>query len=144
MVDVARTFTVEQPSHVIVAYLRDFANAVEWDPGTQRCEQVGADPIGVGTRWHNVSKLYGITTELTYELTVDDPDRLVFVGANKTATTSDDLSVRVLPDNRTSVTYHAQVRFNGVARAVNPIAQLAFNRLAESVPRQMTEVLNGL
>ncbi len=45
MVDVSRTFTVRRPLDEVVAYLRDFANAVDWDPGTQKCERIGADVV---------------------------------------------------------------------------------------------------
>ncbi|SDU71741.1 SRPBCC family protein [Gordonia westfalica] len=144
MVEVSRTFIVEQPIDTVVAYMRDFANAVDWDPGTQRCEQIGTDPIELGTRWHNESHLYGISTSLTYELTRDDPDHLVFTGTNKTATSVDDLSFRADGPSRTSMTYRAHVTFNGLARLADPLAQLAFNRLADSVPRQISTVLNRL
>ena len=104
MVDVSRTFTVRQPREVIVAYLRDFAHAEQWDPGTVECTQEDDGPIALGTRWHNKSKLYGISTELTYELTRDDPNHIVFSGSNKTATTSDDLSFTDRGDG-TTVSY---------------------------------------
>ena len=108
MVDVSRTFTVRQPREVIVAYLRDFSHAEEWDPGTVECTQEDDAPIALGTRWHNKSKLYGISTELTYELTRDDTDHVVFSGSNKTATTSDDLSFTDLGDGTTSVTVESE------------------------------------
>ncbi|MCF3940838.1 SRPBCC family protein [Gordonia tangerina] len=141
MVDVSRTFTVPRPRDEVVAYLRDFANAVEWDPGTQTCEQIGTDPVNEGTRWHNESKLFGMSTTLTYELTADAPDHLVFTGRNKTATSVDDLSFRAENATSTVITYRAHVEFNGLARLADPIAQLAFQRLADTVPTQMTRVL---
>lgn len=143
MVDVSRTFTVQRPRDEVVAYLRDFANATEWDPGTQACEQIGSDPIAEGTRWHNESKLFGMSTSLTYELTVDSPDHLVFTGRNKTATSVDDLSFRSEDAHSTVITYRAHVDFNGLARLADPVAQLAFQRLADTVPKQMTRVLTG-
>ncbi|ROZ86558.1 SRPBCC family protein [Gordonia sp. OPL2] len=141
MVDVSRTFTVRRPLDEVVAYLRDFANAVDWDPGTQKCERIGADPVALGTRWHNESKLFGISTELVYELTVDEPDHLKFTGTNKTASTFDDLTFGRGDGDSTIITYHAHVEFNGAAKLADPVAQLAFNRLADSVPKQMTTVL---
>jgi hypothetical protein len=61
-------------------YLKDFTHAEEWDPGTQTCTRNDAGPIAVGTSWHNVSKIFGVTTELTY--TAD----LEMKGAAKLAT----------------------------------------------------------
>ena len=37
MIEVERTFDVDRPVEVVVDYLKDFANAEEWDPGTQSC-----------------------------------------------------------------------------------------------------------
>ncbi|MCH5642913.1 MULTISPECIES: SRPBCC family protein [unclassified Gordonia (in: high G+C Gram-positive bacteria)] len=141
MVDVSRSFTVERPLAEVAAYLRDFANAVDWDPGTQSCEQIGTDPISRGTKWHNESRLFGISTTLVYELTRDDTDHIVFTGTNKTATSTEDLSLVSVDDRHTEVTYHAHVDFNGLARLADPLAQLGFNRLAQTVPPQMTRAI---
>ncbi|MYR07609.1 polyketide cyclase [Gordonia sp. SID5947] len=143
MVDVTRTFTVARPLDEVVTYLRDFANAVDWDPGTQSCEQIGADPVGPGTKWHNVTRLYGISTELTYELTRDETDHLTFTGTNKTATSVDDMTFGTSDGTSTIITYHAHVEFNGVARLADPLAQIGFGRLADTVERQMTAALAG-
>lgn len=143
MVDVSRTFTVATPREQVVAYLRDFAHAVEWDPGTQECTQIGTGEVGLGTQWHNKSKLYGISTELTYELTRDDPDHVIFSGSNKTVSTSDDLSFRDAGDGRTVITYRAKVDFRRFGVIGEPLFGVIFNRLADSVPKQMTGVLEG-
>ncbi|ACY19472.1 Polyketide cyclase/dehydrase [Gordonia bronchialis DSM 43247] len=143
MVDVTRSFPVQRPIEEVVAYLRDFANAVEWDPGTQSCEPISTGAIGVGSRWHNETKLYGISTTLTYELTRDDPDHLVFTGTNKTATSTEDLSFVSLDSGHTEVTYHAHVDFNGAARLADPLAQLGFKRLAPEVAEQMKRAIEN-
>ena len=144
MVDVSRTFTVRQPREVVVAYLRDFAHAEQWDPGTVECTQEDDGPIALGTRWHNKTKLYGISTELTYELTRDDPDHIVFSGSNKTATTSDDLSFADKGDGTTSVTYRALVEFHRFGFIGEPLFGFIFGKLADSVPEKMTSVLEKL
>ncbi|MDF3281476.1 MULTISPECIES: SRPBCC family protein [unclassified Gordonia (in: high G+C Gram-positive bacteria)] len=143
MVNVSRTFTVDRPRDQVVTYLRDFANAAEWDPGTVECTQNTRGPIGLGTTWHNKTKLYGISTELTYELTRDDPDHVVFTGSNKTATTTDDLSFTDAGNGRTSITYAATVDFQRFGAIAEPIFGVIFNRLADSVPKEMTKALEG-
>ena len=55
MVEVTRKFTAEVPIEKAAAFLRDFANAPLWDPGTESCTQTSDGPIGIGTQWHNVS-----------------------------------------------------------------------------------------
>src|SRR4051812_14711484 len=73
MTYVERTFTVQQQIGTVVDYLRDFAEAESWDPGTVSCRQESPGPIEVGTPWHNVSRIRGRDTELTYRLDRAEP-----------------------------------------------------------------------
>ncbi|RJQ75160.1 polyketide cyclase [Pseudonocardiaceae bacterium YIM PH 21723] len=141
MVEVTRTFTVAATPERTLAYLRDFANTTEWDPGTQSCEQVSPGPIEVGTRWHNRSKIVGIKTELIYELIRSEPGRVVFRGTNKTASATDDMAVSPgdLPGT-TRITYHATIDFQGAAKLVSPIAQVVFAKVGSDVVRSLTAV----
>ncbi|QDQ89926.1 polyketide cyclase [Rhodococcus sp. WB9] len=143
MAEVSRTFTVAAPLEKVVAYLRDFANTTAWDPGTDKCEQITPGPVAVGTEWHNVSSFFGRTTELTYRMTRDDADHVVFEGRNKTAATSDDLAFEKVDDASTSITYRAQLHFTGLARFADPVARLAFEVLAAKTVKQMTGVLEA-
>ncbi|MET0862902.1 MAG: SRPBCC family protein, partial [Nakamurella sp.] len=94
MINVERTFDVRQPVDVVVNYLKDFANATEWDPGTKSCTQESPGPVQVGTTWHNVSELKGKETELTYRLAELSDNRVLLIGENKTATSRDDITVK--------------------------------------------------
>ena len=98
MTHVQRTFTVNQPIETVVGYLTDFAHAESWDPGTVSCTQTSTGDVRVGTTWHNVSEILGRQTELSYELTYADPHRLTFVGKNKTATSTDDMTFEAIGD----------------------------------------------
>lgn len=142
MVQVTRRFTVDSAPEPVVRYLRDFANTEQWDPGTVSCELIGADPIAVGSRWRNVSRFLGRETELEYEMVRDEPDRVEFVGRNRTATTVD--SIRITPGQRPGtavIDYVAHVEFNGLAKLVTPIARVAFEKLANGVQTTMTSTL---
>ena len=86
MTTVSRTFTVSPPPNVVIDYLKDFSNAEEWDPGTESCTRNDSGPVQVGSTWHNVSKIVGTTTELTYQLTELTDERIVFVVKNETST----------------------------------------------------------
>ncbi len=130
MVHVTRTFTVDAPAEAVTAYLADFGNAEQWDPGTQSCTRVGAGPVEVGATWHNVSKVLGRETELEYRLERLDPGHVVLVGRNKTATSTDDITVRG-DGERSEVTYDATVELHGLAKLGAPIMQLEFNRLGD-------------
>jgi carbon monoxide dehydrogenase subunit G len=145
MVEVRRTFTVRQPTHLVLGYLQDFAHAEEWDPGTVSCTRLDAGPVQVGARWHNVSEFLGRHTELTYELVRLDADRVVFRGENKTATTTDDIAVVTGDEPDTSaITYHATITFHGTAKLAGPVAKVAFEKLANDTVTRLGHVLDGV
>lgn len=143
MVSVSRTFTVSTPPAVVIDYLKDFSNAEQWDPGTQRCTRDDSGPVAVGATWHNWSKIVGVSTELTYTLEELTDNKLVFVGKNKTATATDTISVK--PANSGSeISYHADLTMHGAAVLAAPAMKLVFEKLAGDTKDQMTEVLNKL
>jgi hypothetical protein len=145
MVQVTRTFTVSQPTHLVLGYLQDFANAQEWDPGTVSCTRLDAGPVRVGSRWHNVSEFLGRKTELAYELTRLLDDRITFTGQNKTATSTDDITV--LPGDipgTSQITYDATIIFNGLAKLADPVARIAFEKLADETVTQLTRALKDV
>jgi carbon monoxide dehydrogenase subunit G len=144
MVSVQRTFVVDQPLEVVVDYLKDFSRAQEWDPGTKSCRREDAEgPVQVGATWHNVSEFRGRETELDYRLEVLKADHLTFVGQNRTATSTDDLSFTTSGEG-TAITYRAHVEFHGLAKLAGPFLQSEFERLGDQTEKQMTRVINDL
>ena len=143
MVQVRRTMVVRKPVDVVANYLKDFARTEEWDPGTVSCTRLDEEPIQVGTRWRNVSVFKGRETELTYELTRLEPEHLVFVGKNKTATSTDDLTLVPTADG-TVITYAATIVFNGLAKLADPFLKREFERLGDAVVGAMTEKVNAI
>ena len=143
MIDVQRSFVVHQPVSVVMDYLKDFAHAEEWDPGTTSCVQESPGPIQVGTTWHNVSVIKGKETELTYRLDRSEPGHLTFIGENKTATSIDDIKI-AQSTTGSLITYHAQITFNGLAKLAGPFLQSEFERLGDETAEQITRVVNGL
>lgn len=130
MVHVTRTFTVGQPVDAVVAYLADFSNAVHWDPGTQSCERLDSGPVQVGATWKNTSKVLGMETELEYRLETLEPGHIVLVGNNKTATSTDDITVRPA-DGGSEVTYDATIELHGVAKLGAPVMKIEMEKLGD-------------
>jgi len=143
MIVVVRAFVVTAAPEVVVDYLRDFGHTAEWDPSTRRTTRIGAGPIGVGTSWHNVSRVLGLTTELTYSLVVDERDRIVFIGRNEAATSTDTITVRPV-ESGTEVTYHVDVEVHGVAKLATPVMKIEFAKLGDEIAVRLTEVLDAL
>lgn len=143
MPTVSRTFTVDPAPSVVLDYLQDFSNAEEWDPGTESCTRRDSGPVQVGSTFHNESKIAGVSTELVYELVERTDERLVFVGENDSAKSTDTISV--VPDGTGSeVTYEAVIELKGAAKLAAPGVKLVFERIGSETETQMTQVLNGL
>ena len=145
MVHVERSFVVLPPVEEVVGYLKDFAHAEAWDPGTVHCTREGADgPVKVGTTWHNVSKVRGKETELSYRLERLESNRLTFVGKNKTATSNDDMTFEAATGGGTRITYKSDITFHGIFKLADPFMRKEFEGLGDQTVEKMTGVLNLL
>jgi carbon monoxide dehydrogenase subunit G len=143
MTTTSRTFTVTPDPTTVLSYLKDFANAEEWDPGTVSCTQISEGPVAVGTRWKNVSKIAGNETELVYTLEELTDDRVVLVGKNEQATSHD--TIEVEPHGTGSeITYTADLQMHGLAKLATPVMKLIFEKLGNDTENDMVETLNRL
>jgi len=143
MPTVSRTFVVDPTPAVVVEFLKDFSNAEEWDPGTVSCTREDANPVQVGSRFTNVSKIAGVTTELSYRLDKLTEGSLVFVGENDSAISTDTITVAPHASG-SEVTYEAVIEAKGIGKVAEPLLKLVFERMGTKTERQMTEVLNRL
>ncbi|MCY7395303.1 MAG: SRPBCC family protein [Nocardioides sp.] len=146
MTTVSRTFTVTPSPAVVIDYLKDFTNAEEWDPGTEKCSRNDSGPVVVGSSFHNVSKIAGVSTELTYTLEKLTHDTIVLVGKNETATSTDTMTVVPDPDNASGsqVTYEAVIEMSGAAKLAAPLVKLVFEKIGSDTEDEMTQALNRL
>jgi carbon monoxide dehydrogenase subunit G len=144
MVRVTRSFTVSKPAGTVLGYLKDFGNAVDWDPGTQSCRRQDSGPVGVGSTWHNVSLFLGRRAELIYRLDVAEPGHLVFTGTNDGATSTDDIRVTDSGPGSSKVTYQADIQLHGPARLAALAVKIALERIGDQTARQMQEVISAL
>ena len=99
--------------------------------------------VEVGSTWHNVSKIAGVSTELTYELTELTGERIVLVGTNETATSTDTITV-VPSGSGSEVTYEATIEMKGAAKLGEPIVKVIFEKVGNDTEDDLTTVLNGL
>jgi carbon monoxide dehydrogenase subunit G len=117
---VERTFTVSQPPEAVFAYLSDFENTEEWDPGTIATRRTSGDG-GLGTTYENKSSFMGRKTELTYEtIGHDEPSFFSCQGRNKTATATDTMTF-TRAGAGTEIHYRADFEFHGLVKLVAPL-----------------------
>ena len=99
----------------------------------------------VGSTWHNVSKIAGVSTELDYTLERLTDDTIVLVGRNDTATSTDTITVVPSPDSSGSrVTYEAVIELSGAAKIADPVMKIVFEKIGSDTEDDMTTVLNRL
>ncbi|HZT06939.1 MAG TPA: SRPBCC family protein [Chloroflexota bacterium] len=111
------------------AYLSDFSNAPDWDPGTVKAERLDQGPIAEGSEFRLVAEFLGRRTELTYRVIEYDPRHAVtFLGENATATSRDRITFEP-SGTGTLVAYDADLRLKGPLRAADPLLALAFRRV---------------
>jgi carbon monoxide dehydrogenase subunit G len=143
VVHVQRTFTVDKGVEQVVAYLADFGNAEQWDPGTQSCTRIGSGPVQVGATWHNVSKVLGRESELEYTLEVLEPGHVVLVGRNDSATSTDDITVVPHPEGA-EITYDSTIDLHGAARLGAPVVKIEFERLGTKTEQGIKDAVAAL
>ena len=144
MVRVTRSFTVSKAADAVLSYLKDFGNAVEWDPGTESCQRQDSGPVVVGSSWHNVSLFLGRRTELIYRLDVAEPGHLVFTGTNTGATSTDDIRIADVGPGTSQVTYRADLQLHGAARLASFAVKLALERIGDRLVTQMQKAISAL
>ncbi len=113
------------------AYMSDFSNAQEWDPGVAAAKQIGSGPIGKGTEFDLVVLFAGRRMTLRYRVNEYVEDKLVVFEASSARLHSLDTLTFVPRPDGCEMTYAAEVRLKGVASVVNPLLALGFTRVGD-------------
>lgn len=139
---VERIFTVDRPVEEVFAFLSDFENTEQWDPGTLSTQRTSGDG-GLGTTYRNRSTFLGRTVELEYEtIGHDRPTFFACRGVNGRTTATDFMTFT--PDgDRTQIRYRAEFVF---PRPFGLVAGLALRRpidkVADETVAQIRSVLS--
>lgn len=138
---VERLVTTDTPPERVWAYLSDFTNTTEWDPGTVRTEKISGDG-GVGTAYRNLSKFLGRETVLTYTVVERlEGKSFVLQGVNKTVRAKDTMTFAPAGAGGTQVTYAAEFEFSGIARFLAPLLRPTLDRLGDGARDGMAKAL---
>lgn len=116
---VERTFIVNRPIDEVFAYLSDFENTNEWDPGTVETRRTSGDG-GLGTTYANTSEFVGRKVDLTYTTVgYDSPTFFSCQGKNASSTATDTMTF-TREGERTQIHYRADFTFHGLVKLVAP------------------------
>ncbi|WP_019482991.1 SRPBCC family protein [Arthrobacter sp. TB 23] len=125
------------------AFLKEFENTSEWDPGTPVVEKRSIGPVAVGHRYHAEAEFRGKRQPIGYEVTELREGHIKLRGENKTLVSFD--SIDVVPSGSGShVTYTAEFQLNGFRRIAQPFLKPAFNTLRDPALNGLRDKLNSL
>jgi carbon monoxide dehydrogenase subunit G len=126
------------------AFVADFANADQWDPGVATSERTNDGPVGVGARYRLGVRMRGSVVPMDYEITILEPGRrVVLTGIGSGVEAVDDIRFQAT-DTGTRVDYVADIRLRGVLRLAAPFAGGAFAKIGRDARDGMQRALDQL
>ena len=129
------------PTAEAFAYVADFANSREWDPGVASAERLDAGPVAVGSRYRLGVRMGGRVAPMDYRITVlDVPRRVVLVGSGSGVSAIDDIRFASTPAG-TRIEYTADIRLGGWKRLVQPLLGASFRRIGRDAADGMRRTL---
>lgn len=124
------------------AFVADFANAKDWDPGVATSERIDAGPVGVGARYRLGVRMRGKVAPMEYRVTAYEPNRsVVLAGEGSGVTAVDEITFEATASGGTHIDYVADIRLGGLMRLAEPFAGGAFRKLAADAVGGMTAAL---
>ena len=140
---VERTFMVNRPIDEVFAYLSDFENTNEWDPGTVETKRVSGDG-GLGTVYSNTSQFVGRKVDLEYTTVgYDSPTFFSCQGKNTSSTATDSMTF-TRQGERTQIHYRADFTFHGFVKLVAPfVVKPKLSDLADETIADITKALES-
>ncbi len=124
------------------AFVADFANSKDWDPGVATSERIDPGPLAVGARYQLGVRMGGGIASMEYEVTALEPlRRVVLAGEGSGVSAVDDIRFEATPSG-TRIDYTADIRLRGVKRIVAPFAGGAFAKIARQARDGMQRALD--
>ncbi len=124
------------------AYLADFANAQEWDPGVASAERIDDGPVGVGARYRLGVRVGGRVVPMEYRISaIDPPNGVVLQGSGSGVTATDTIAFQKIAAG-TRIDYTAEIRLGGVMRLIQPLLGGTFARIARDASGGMQRQLD--
>lgn len=145
MPKIIRTITTEAPIDEVFAYMADFSNGPEWDPGRESSVARGDGGPSLG-QVYDVMVLWGDRKlPMVYEVTAFKPNHMItLTGDGSTTHAIDTLEFAEVPDGGTAVTYTADIRLKGLLRAAEPFLGSKFGELADHAEAGISQQLSKL
>lgn len=129
------------PIEAAFAYIADFANAQEWDPGVETAERIDHGPIGVGARYRLGVHLGGRVAPMEYRIAAfEPPSRVVLTGSGSGVSAVDEIRFERVKTG-TRIDYTAEIRLGGLLQFIQPFLGGAFRNVARKAADGMRRTL---
>src|SRR5437763_1976215 len=113
------------------AFVGDFANSMDWDPGVATSEALDEGPIRFGSRYRLGVRIRGRVAPMEYRVTALVPGRrVVLEGEGAGVEATDDITFTTTSTGGTQIDYVADIRLRGLMRLAAPLAARAFAKIA--------------
>jgi carbon monoxide dehydrogenase subunit G len=141
---IATSLSVEEA----FAFVADFANASQWDPGVAWSERLDDGPLAVGARYLLGVRMAGRVSPMVYQVThLEANRRVVLAGRGRGVAAVDEITFSPT-ETGSQLDYSADIRLTGLLRLVEPFAGGAFERIArdarEGMQRRLDELAGDL
>lgn len=134
----AREIEVPTPPAETFAYLADFTNTAEWDPGIVEARRLTPAPTAVGSRFEIIALFRGNRQRFEYVVTeLDEGNRIALHGEGEKAMSDDVMTISASDGGGTRIAYEADIRLKGVLRVAEPF-------LGRMMKKMGDDALNGL
>ena len=132
------------PIDDVFAYVADFANSREWDPGVATAERLDTGPVGLGSRFRLGVRLGSRVAPMDYTISAfEPPTRVVLTGSGSGVSAVDEMRLEALASG-TRLDYTADIRLGGLLRLVQPFLAGAFATIGRNAADGMRRTLEAL
>jgi dehydrogenase/reductase SDR family protein 12 len=124
------------------AYIADFANSSQWDPGVDTSERIDDGPVGLGARYRLGVRIRDRVAPMEYRITTWEPtSRVVLTGEGSGVSAVDEIQFEKTATG-TAIEYTADIRLGGWMRLIQPFVGGAFEKIAKDALGGMQRALD--
>ena len=138
------SFAVTLAADAAFAFLADFSNAADWDPGVAEARRLEDGPLAVGSEFELVADFFGRRLPLRYRVTqLDAPTRVVFEAENEGLHAVDAISLEKT-ETGTRVVWDANLSLKGLRYLADLPLHVAFQWIGGRAVQGLREALEAL
>lgn len=139
---VRKEIQVARPLSDAFAYVADFSNSAEWDPGIPEAKRITDGPVRQGSEFEVVALFRGKRQRFHYVVTAFEAEnRVVLTGEGEKARSVDEITFEPAGAG-TRIVYVADIRLRGIARVAGPLLAPTMNRMADDALAGLKSVLD--